>query len=155
MDAILIRKEIEAAVIARGCFIVDIHISKDNDITLAIESEDGNVDMDDCIAVNNAFIGLFDKDKEDYSLTVTSAGLDQQFKVLKQFVKAVGTMVEVKFKGGRKIIGRLMQADADSIGLEYETSEAVEGKKKKVSVNHKDTFPMTEINSVMPYIVFK
>ncbi len=57
MDAILIRKEIEAAVIARGCFIVDIHISKDNDITLAIESEDGNVDMDDCIAVIDAFIG--------------------------------------------------------------------------------------------------
>lgn len=155
MKADIIKKEIEAAVNARGCFIVDINVSRDNDIELTIESETGVVDMDDCVAVNNAFLDIFDRDEEDYSLTVTSAGLDKPFIVAQQFVKAVGTMVEISLKGGRKLIGRLVDAKDDRIQLEYETKEAVDGKKKKEMVQHNDVFMMNDINSVMYHIDFK
>ena len=123
MNSDIIKKEIEATVISRGCFIVDIAVSRDNDIEITIESDNGTVDMEDCIAVNNAFLNIFDRDKEDYSLTVTSAGLDQPFKVLRQFQKAIGSLVEVRLKGGRKIIGKLMDAQKDYIRMEYEQKE--------------------------------
>ena len=84
-----------APVESRGCFITEVTISSDNDIVLAIESEEGTVDMDDCVAVNNAFLAVFDQEKEDYSLTVTSAGLDQPFKILKQYQKLLA-LDEVK-----------------------------------------------------------
>lgn len=32
-------KEMEAPVAARGCFITDVTVSSDNDVTIAIESE--------------------------------------------------------------------------------------------------------------------
>ena len=95
----------------RGCFITDITVSPDNDIVIAIESEEGTVVMDDCVAVNDAFLAAFDQDKEDYSLTVTSAGLDQPFKIVRQYVKAVGTKVVVKTRDGRKITGKMESAD--------------------------------------------
>ena len=34
-------------IVARGCFLVDISVSKDNDITVTIESENGKIELDD------------------------------------------------------------------------------------------------------------
>ena len=85
---------------------------------------------------------------------MTSAGLDQPFKVLKQYLKAVGSKVEVMLKGGRKIVAVLTEADQESITLKYSVKEAVEGKKKKEFVEHIDRFTMDQVNSVRPYIEF-
>ena len=145
---------IGSEIVARGCYIVDIAISKDNDIEVTIESETARVELDDCVAVSRFFESKFDKEKEDYSLIVTSAGLDQPFKVLKQYQKAIGSKVEVQLKGGRKLIAVLSDADAESITLSYVAKEAVEGKKKKELVEHNDRFTMDQVNTVKPYIEF-
>ncbi len=143
------------AVVARGCFIVEINISKDNDIEFVIESESGSVDLDDCVEISHAFEEKFSRDAEDYSLTVTSAGLDQPFKVLKQYQKAVGSDVEVSLKGGRKMTALLTGADENGISIRYSAREAVEGKKKKELVEHNETVPYSEVTSVRPHIVFE
>ena len=141
-------------IVARNCYIVDVTISKENDIEITIESEEGRVELDDCVAVSRHFESKFDREKEDYSLTVTSAGLDQPFKVLKQYLKAVGTKVEAQIKGGRKMVAVLEAADEESITLKYSVKEAVEGKKKKELVEHLDRFTMDQVNAVRPYIEF-
>lgn len=150
----LIYKEIEPTVAGRGCFITDVEVSQDNDITIAIESEQGVVDMDDCVAVNDRFLEIFDRDKEDYSLTVTSAGLDQPFKILKQYLKAVGTAVTVQVRDGRKIVGTLTEADEEGFTLAYDVKEAVPGKKKKEIVHKDERFAYSSVNTVTPHIDF-
>ena len=145
-------KEMEAPVAARGCFITDVTVSSDNDVTIAIESENGVVDMDDCVAINDAFLAVFDQDAEDYSLTVTSAGLDQPFKIVTQFIKAVGSKVEVKTRDGRKLVGVLESADDNGFTFSYEVKELVPGKKKKEMVRHEESFEYGSVNSVMPYL---
>jgi ribosome maturation factor RimP len=146
---------IEPAVAERGCFLVEVTISAENDIEVVIEKEEGIVDWEDCAAIDKVVHEAFDQDVEDYALTVSSAGLDRPFKVLRQYQKAIGSQVDVKFKGGKRIIATLTSADEDSIGLQYTALETVEGKKKKEKVEHNETFPLSEINSVTPYIDFK
>ena len=146
---------IEPAVQERGCFLVEVTASAANDIEIVIEKEDGIVDWDDCAAIDKVMHEAFDQDVEDYALTVSSAGLDRPFKVLRQFQKAIGTQVDVKFKGGKRIVATLTSADENAIGLKYTALEAVEGKKKKEKVEHNETFALSEINSVTPYIDFK
>ena len=141
-------------IVARGCFIVDVSVSKDNDIIVTIESESGIIEMDDCVSVSRYFETKFDREKEDYSLTVSSAGLDQPFKVFKQYLKAVGSKVEVALKGGKKLVAVLEAADEESVTLKYSAKEAVEGKKKKEIVEHVDRFTLDQVNSVRPYIEF-
>jgi ribosome maturation factor RimP len=141
-------------IVARGCFIVDVSVSKDNDIIVTIESEKGRIELDDCVSLSRYVETKFDREVEDYSLTVSSAGLDQPFKVFKQFEKAVGSKVEVSLKGGKKMVALLSAADAESITLKYTAKEAVEGKKKKELVEHEDRFPMDQVNAVRPYIEF-
>ena len=141
-------------IVARGCFLVDISVSKDNDIEVIIEKEEGIVELDDCVSMSRYFETCFDREKEDYSLTMSSAGLDQPFKVLKQYLKAFGKKVEVQLKGGKKMVAVLEAADEDSITLKYSLKEAVEGKKKKELVEHVDRFTMDQVNAVRPFVEF-
>ena len=149
-----IKDALQSELVARGCFLVDVSVSKDNDIVVTIESENGKIELDDCVALSRFFETRFDREVEDYSLTMTSAGLDQPFKVLKQYLKAVGTKVEVQLKGGKKMVALLEAADEEGVTLRYSLKEAVEGKKKKELVEHADRFSMDQVNSVRPYIEF-
>ena len=149
-----IKDAIEGEIVARGLYLIDITVSKENDIEVTVEAEEGVVELDDCVALSRHFETCFDREVEDYSLTVTSAGLDQPFKILKQYQKAVGNKVEVQLKGGKKMVAVLEAADEEGITLKYSQKEAVDGKKKKEIVEHVDRFAMDQINSVRPYIEF-
>ena len=142
-------KAVEAAVAERGCFIVDVTVSAANDVEIVLEKEEGIVDWDDCAAIDKVVHEAFDQDAEDYALTVSSAGLDRPFKVFRQYLKAIGSKVDVKFRGGRRLVATLTAATEDTVTLQYTALETVEGKKKKEKVEHE------EINSVTPYIDFK
>ena len=146
---------VQTAVEQRGCFLVEVTVSAANDIEIVIEKAEGVVDWEDCAAIDGVVHAAFDQDVEDYALTVSSAGLDRPFKVLRQYQKALGTQVDVKFKGGKRIVATLTAATEETITLKYTALEAVEGKKKKEKVEHEDVCPLSEINSVTPYIDFK
>ena len=148
-------KAVEAAVAERGCFIVDVTVSAANDVEIVLEKEEGIVDWDDCAAIDKVVHEAFDQDAEDYALTVSSAGLDRPFKVFRQYLKAIGSKVDVKFRGGRRLVATLTAATEDTVTLQYTALETVEGKKKKEKVEHEETCALTEINSVTPYIDFK
>ena len=148
-----IKDAIGEEIVARGFFLVDVTVSKENDIVVTVESESGIVELEDCVSLSRYFETRFDREAEDYSLTVSSAGLDQPFKVFRQFEKAVGSKVEVSLKGGKKLVATLAEADPESITLKYTAKEAVEGKKKEL-VEHVDRFTMDQVNAVRPYISF-
>ncbi|MBR2225617.1 MAG: hypothetical protein IJ893_11155 [Bacteroidales bacterium] len=148
-------RAVEAAVAERGCFIVDVTVSAANDVEIVLEKEEGIVDWNDCAAIDKVVHEAFDQDAEDYALTVSSAGLDRPFKVYRQFLKAVGSKVDVKFKGGRRLVATLTAAAEDAVTLKYTALEAVEGRKKKEKVEHEEVCPLADINSVTPYIDFK
>ena len=155
MNASIIIDAINDEIVARGCFIVDVSVSKDNDIVLTVEKEEGVIELEDCVSLSRFFETKFDREAEDYALTVSSAGLDQPFKVFRQFAKAIGTKVEASLKGGRKLVAILEAADEESITLKYSAKESVEGKKKKEIVEHVDRFSMDQVNAVRPFIEFK
>lgn len=156
----MIRKEeIEKAVsdylTKEGLFMVDIGISGDNDITITVESEQGTVSIDHCVDITRIVEETFDRNQEDYSLTVTSAGLDQPFKVPGQYRKFVGKEVEVVLKEGGKIKGILSGADEEKIEIVSSKMTKEEGKKKKVLVETHTEYSYGSLKSCKPVIKFK
>lgn len=137
MDKNLIISAITPDVEALGAFLVDVTVSNANDIEIIIEKDADSVTWDDCSALDKAFHEKFNQDEEDYALTVSSAGLDRPFKVMRQFRKAVGTPVDVWMKGGKKQKGILTAVSEEAVVID-ETS-----------------IPFTVINSVRPYIEMK
>ena len=139
----------------KGLFLVDIEISKDNDITIAVECSEGDVKIENCVDIDHIVSGVFDRDVEDYSLTVTSAGLDQPFKVLQQYLKFIGNEVEVVVKGGGKMKGILSSANEEGFEVTVSKMVKVEGSKKKVQQDTVTTFSYDGIKSCKPVIRFK
>ena len=69
-----------------GNYLVDILIASGNLITVEIDNDNG-VNIDDCVELSRYLESKFDRDTEDFELTVTSAGLTSPFKTLRQYKK--------------------------------------------------------------------
>ena len=64
-------------------FLVDVRISKDNNIVVEIDS-DTSVDIDECIRLNRLVESEFGRDEEDYELEIGSAGLTSPLRERRQ-----------------------------------------------------------------------
>ena len=113
------------------------------------------VDIDTCADLNRAIEEVLDRDNEDFSLTVASAGIGSELKQLRQYRKLIGRSVEVLLLNGTKILARLDAADDQGITLSYEEKQVVEGKKRKQSVTVSRTYPFTEVKYTKEYLDFK
>ncbi len=58
-----------------GLSLVEVSVSDDNDIEVTIAREGGGVSIDDCVALSRFIESKLDRDREDFSLMVGSAGI--------------------------------------------------------------------------------
>ena len=135
-------------------FVVECTCSPANEIELLIDS-DTSVDIDACVALSRAIEAELDRDQEDFSLTVASAGIGSELKDIRQFRKLIGKPVEVLLKNGTKILARLDEANEQGITLFYEEKQAVEGKKRKQLVKVTRRYPYDEVRYTKEYLDFK
>ena len=104
----------------KNLFLVDIKILAGNNIQIFIDSKNG-ITVDICAGVSRQLQQYFDAENffsNDYSLEVSSPGIDQPFKIIKQYEKNIGREVNVLLTNGIKKKGVLLQADEAKILLE-------------------------------------
>lgn len=139
----------------RGIYIVDLKIGKGNQISLELDCETGSISIEDCISVSRNIEHNLDREEEDFALEVSSAGIDQPFRVLKQYVKNVGKQVSVQtIEHGKKIEGVLKSADENGFVVEVKEKQRLEGKKKKVWVTEAIALTYDEIKETKLVISF-
>ena len=85
----------ESRLAGTDMFVVSCTCTAGNDIELLIDS-DTSVDIDTCADLNRAIEEVLDRDNEDFSLTVASAGIGSELKQLRQYRKLIGRSVEVR-----------------------------------------------------------
>ena len=137
-------------------FIVNLSVSTHNNIRLELDAEEGNVSIEDCVSVSRNIEHNLDREKEDFELQVSSAGLDQPFRVLKQYIKNIGREVKVLTKEKHKTLtGVLKAANEEGITIETTAKERLEGKKKKAIVVREHELTFNEIIETKIVISFK
>ena len=68
---------VENAARERGCSVVDIMFNDDDNVfEVTLDKADADVSLEDCEHVHRAVLAAFDRNVEDYALTVGSAGID-------------------------------------------------------------------------------
>jgi ribosome maturation factor RimP len=134
-------------------FIVDIEINSNNEITVVLDSNLG-VGILDCTSVSRYIEEKFDREQEDYELTVTSAGLSSPFKIPRQYKKYIGKEINVLTLKGEKIICTLTQVSDEGISGEETKKVKIENtpKKQEIIINH--TWNFSEIKKAIPHINF-
>ncbi|MBQ9137613.1 MAG: ribosome assembly cofactor RimP [Alistipes sp.] len=135
-------------------FVVECTSTPSNEITLILDA-DSRVSIDTCVAVSRAVDAVFDRDVEDFSLTVTSAGIGEPLKLLRQYRKIIGSPIEVLLKDGIKILATLDDATEQGITVSYDEKVAVEGKKRKELQHIVRTIAFEDIKAAKEYLDYK
>ena len=135
-------------------FVVECTSTPGNEIELTIDS-DTSVGSDACVALSRAVEADLDRDAEDFSLTVASAGIGSELRTLRQYRKLVGRPVEVLLTNGVKILAHLDEATDEGVTLSYEEKQAVEGRKRKQPVKVTRSYPFAQIKYTKEWLDFK
>ncbi len=154
IDKNIIAETVNAAIAHTDAFVVDITVSKDNDIVVELDSPTG-VDLDFCAEVNRKLNEALDRDKEDYSLEVGSASLTAPFKVKGQYEKNLGNEVEVLTRDGKKLKGTLTAVGDDDFTIDVTRKVKEPGAKRPVMVTEPLTLKMADAKQVCYHIDFK
>ena len=154
MDIKEITAVAEEALEGTDMFVVECTITPDNTIDLTIDS-DTSVSIDTCARLNRAISEAFNRDEEDYSLTVASAGIGEPLKLARQYKRLIGSSVEVLLKNGIKILATLDEVSDENVTISYDEAVVVEGKKKKQMQRTTHTYSFDEIKWTKEYLDYK
>lgn len=129
----LLRNTIEESISDTDIFLVNITVSADNVVEVTIDSPEG-IDIEQCTALSRRITEVFDRDVEDYELTVGSAGVTAPWTVDAQYRMNVGNAVDVLTRDGRRIHGTLVAVseDCQAITVTVSTKVRREGAKRPV-----------------------
>ena len=151
IDKTALEQVINEALEGTKMYLVTIKVSTDNVIDVALDSDE-DITIDDCVAVNDAVLAAFDRDVEDYELTVGSYGITSPLLLPRQYQKNVGYEVEVLTADGRKLKGILAAADDEGFTLTMTVKRKLEGKKRPELVEEQERFNYSDIKQTINII---
>lgn len=113
-------------------FLVEMRVKPTNNLKVFLDGDQG-ITIEKCIQFNRSLYRKIEVANYfpagDFSLEVSSPGLDEPLKLLRQYKKNVGRTVEVLLKDGIKTTGKLMEVQDGFIIV-----EETRGKNKKKEV---------------------
>jgi ribosome maturation factor RimP len=132
-------------------FLVEIKIKPINNIKIYLDADAG-LGIEKCIKINRALYKIMEEmaiyPDGDFSLEVSSPGVDEPLKLHRQYVKNMGREVEVLLNNEEKKTGKLINVTETDISIEF-----TEGKNKKAVV-HQLTIPFADIKETIVLIKF-
>ncbi len=113
-------------------FLVDMKVKPINNFKIYLDADSG-LGIEKCIKINRALYKQLEEmaiyPEGDFSLEVSSPGIDEPLKMLRQYIKNIGRLVEVILNDDTVQEGTLLEATEQDVVIEQ-----TEGKGKKAEV---------------------
>jgi ribosome maturation factor RimP len=154
LDKLHIEEILTDKLIELNVFLVDVQVSAIGKITVLADTEKG-ISIYELENINRYLNQVLDKENNDFELTVSSPGMDQPFKVIKQYQKNIGKRVGVKLLDGNKIEGILAKISNDGIELQDKVKIKKAGAKKKEWEEKQTIVLFSNIKETRKIITFK
>jgi len=134
-------------------FLIDLTINENNKINVVLDGDFG-VNLQDCIDVSRSVENGLDREEQDFSLEVASAGVSSPLKLVRQFKKNIGRTLKVKTTTSEEVEAKLTTADDVKITLEWQAREPKKIGKGKETVEKKLELPYENIKEAIVIISF-
>jgi ribosome maturation factor RimP len=134
-------------------FLVEFSISDSNKINIIIDGDQG-VTLQDCIDVSRAVEHNLDREENDFSLEVASAGVGSLLKNIRQYKKNIGRNLKVKIIDGETLEGLLSDANDEKITLKWTSREPKKIGKGKETVENSKEIEYSNIKEAIVIIIF-
>ena len=132
-------------------FLVLVRIKPTNNIKVFLDADAG-LSIDKCVKINRAMYRTIEENgwypDGNFSLEVSSPGIEEPLKIFRQYKKNIGRKVEVVLNDDTKQEGKLLEVNENFIQLEY-----TEGKNKKAVTLIKE-IPFDQIKQTTVLIAF-
>lgn len=134
-----------------GDFLVSIKIKPTNNIKIFVDS-DGGMSIEKCVKYNRKLYAQIEEKAifpdGNFSLEISSPGVDEPLKMHRQYVKNKGRNVLVTFNDATEKEGKLLEVTESDIIIEQKT-----GKGKKAET-HQYVIPFDNIKTTTVQIQF-
>ncbi len=134
-------------------FLIDLKIDSSNKIIIILDGDNG-VNLQDCIEVSRAVEVELDREEQDFSLEVASAGVSSPLKLVRQFKKNLNRNLKVKKTDNEVIEAQLTAVSDENITLEWKAREPKKIGKGKETVEKKEQLSYSEIKEATVIISF-
>ncbi|MCH1576240.1 MAG: ribosome assembly cofactor RimP [Flavobacteriales bacterium] len=149
-----IRQWVESHLAEDGGFLVDVHVSDGADIRVFVDAPEG-MPISRCVSISRMIEDELDRDLYDFSLQVSTPGLDQPLKIRPQYEKNIGRAVAVQQNDGHKVEGTLTEVSDKGIVVEHTEKRRIEGRKAKEWVTDRHELDWDTIATTKVKISFK
>lgn len=133
-------------------FLIDFTVGGDNTIRVVLDGDNG-VSLKDCMDISRAIEHNLDREEEDFSLEVTSAGATSPMKYPRQYKKNIGRKLKVR-TGDQELEGTLVQTSENNITLEWKAREPKPEGKGKVTVQKRQDIAYSDIREAKVILKF-
>lgn len=149
-----VQELLDGALIERShLFLIDLSINDANKISIVLDGDNG-VSLQDCIDVSRSVEADLDREEQDFSLEVASAGLSSPLKFVRQYKKNLGRSLKVKTISSEEIEAKLTAVDDEKITLEWQAREPKKIGKGKETVEKKLDLPYESIKEAIVIVSF-
>ena len=133
-------------------FLIDLEVTPDLQIRVTIDGDQG-VTVQDCIDVSRAVEHNLDRENDDFSLEVLSAGVSEPLTRQRQYKKNIGRTIKVVSAQGdyEGVLEKMTEAD---ITLAFTVLEKKPVGKGYVKVDKEVTLPIDQITKAIVMIKF-
>jgi len=133
-------------------FLVEVKMLPNNKLIIHVDGDEG-ISIQDCVAISR-HVGFHLEEEnaieQAYNLEVSSPGVGEPLKLIRQYNKNIGRTVSIKLKEGLKKEGKLLAVTENNLLIE----ESVKEKGKK-AVAIETAIPFNDILETSVLISFK
>ena len=134
-------------------FLVNLFINDSFKISIDLDGDNG-INLQDCIDISRVIENNLDREEQDFSLEVASAGLSSPLKFVRQYKKNIGRTIRVKTTSSEEIEATLLAADDEKITLEWQAREPKKIGKGKETVDKKADILYADIKEAIVIVSF-
>ena len=113
-------------------FLVEVRVTAGNDVKVFVDADNG-ITIQKCVQINRALYKQIEEgqlfDNGNFSLEVSSPGLDEPLRLNRQYKKNIGRTIEVLLTDESKKDGKLLSVNDDDLVI-----EETDGKGKKAII---------------------
>ena len=129
-----VARSLEQHLLGTTHFVVAVEMHPGNKVVVEVDN-DRAITLQELVTLNKAVRDDLGTAADDCELQFSSPGMGRPFKVMRQYQKHTGRLVQVVLANGSKLEGKLEQFDGTTMGLRIQHPSTVKGRLPKMDAD--------------------
>jgi len=152
VTAEIVQQSVEKHLVGTPHFLVAVEVRPGGKVNVEVDNDRG-ITMEALVLLNKAVRADLGEEADALEFQFSSPGMGRPFKVMRQYRKHIGRIVQVETTDGIQLEGQLDSADEKNIALRIQQPSKVKGRLPKLDTEL-TTVPFDQVKTTKATITF-